>query len=343
MRKVFIQAICLLGFLTRGAVAEMPSEHFLSFIIPCFNCYKTVERSIDSIYEQNIGITFEVICTDDTSTDDTLLILQSYENKYENFHVYRHEKNLGGGAASNICVRYAKGDWLFRLDADNALSADSINRLVALLDETGCDGASVEELRFYKGDFIKSSNWIYPSINNISYIQNCVQTTINPAASGNYLFTRKSYDKAGGYPESRSGADTFCLGFKQYATGTKIAILPDSFYWHFVNPEGYWNREQKTGTNEKVALAVMLEFSEIFSPDTLKRLKGGHRNFAEEINGGNIHLASLEILDCLFKGYEFEYLQEYDKAIFFFEQAVFLGCNAEKITKKINQLKKAKK
>lgn len=140
-------------------------------------------------------------------------------------------------------------------------------------------------------------------------MQHCITTIINPAASGNYLFTRKSYDKAGGYPEVH-GSDTFYFGFKQYATGAKIAILPNFFYWHLANSKGYWQREEATRNNQKTALSILLEYSDVFSSDAINRLKTS-KQYASEINGRTLRLSSSEILHCLFKGYEFQFLQLY--------------------------------
>ncbi|MBS0628200.1 MAG: glycosyltransferase family 2 protein [Verrucomicrobia bacterium] len=329
----------LFFYLAAFSGGECAQEHFLSFIIPCYNCSQTVAQSIDSIYKQNITIPFEIICTNDASTDNTLEVLLQHEKMYPNLHVYSHQINLGGGAASNTCVSHAKGDLLFRLDSDNALSPGSMNQLIALLDETGCDGATVEEIRYHSGNYIKITDWIYKAPSNICDLIHCTQTIFNPAASGNYLFTRKSFDKAGGYPKDRSGSDTFCFGFKQYATGSKIAVLPNSFYWHFLNHQGYWCREEATGNNQKVALATLLEFSEVFSQDAIKNLLKTP-NYATAIQSGSLQLARIEILDCLFKGYEFEAAQKYEQALIEFESAITNGCTSEKIKLKIEKLKR---
>jgi hypothetical protein len=207
-----------------------------------------------------------------------------------------------------------------------------------LLDETGCDGATGEELRFHTGNYQKSDNWIYRAKNNISNLHHCITTVIDPAASGNYLFTRNSFDRAGGYLEGH-GSDTFSFGFKQYATGSKIAILPNSFYWHFQNAQGYWMREEKTGNNERAALSTLLAFSEVFSSDTIEHLKGLKTRYAYEINAGNLKLTSPEILDCLFAGYKSLSLNEHEKALAAFEKAIAYGCDSEKIKIKIAELK----
>lgn len=124
MKKLLYISIFL--FFTKNLISEEDGKHFLSFIMPCYNCSKTIRKSIDSIYEQNHRVPFEIICTDDGSTDNTRDVLCEYEKKYENFHVFYHEKNLGAGAASNTCVKHSQGNPLFRLDSDNVLSHESI-------------------------------------------------------------------------------------------------------------------------------------------------------------------------------------------------------------------------
>ena len=44
----------------------------ISFIIPCYNAEDYISDCLDSIYNQGISMySFEVICVDDVSTDNT--------------------------------------------------------------------------------------------------------------------------------------------------------------------------------------------------------------------------------------------------------------------------------
>ena len=65
------------------------AQHFLTFIMPCYNCAKTVCESLDSIYAQtNLNVEFEVICTDDGSRDNTRTVLSDYQKNHPNMHVF---------------------------------------------------------------------------------------------------------------------------------------------------------------------------------------------------------------------------------------------------------------
>jgi glycosyltransferase involved in cell wall biosynthesis len=263
--KFFLLAIFINLF------SNASQKHFISFIMPCYNCATTVAESIDSIYKQNLNNNFEVICTDDGSTDQTLSILLEYQKKYTNFHLYIHEVNKGGAAARNNCVAHAQGDLIFCLDSDNVLVPNSVNMLVTSIDQNKCDGAAFEEIRFFDGNYHHTHSWHFKPANNMSDINDCTSSYIVPASSGNYLYTKASYEKAQGYPEYAKALDAWGFGFRQAATGSKIAIVPNTFYWHRVTGQSYWNREQSRLNT--IAYDIALEFPEIYSAQTLSYMK----------------------------------------------------------------------
>jgi glycosyltransferase involved in cell wall biosynthesis len=280
-------------------------QHFLSFIIPCYNCASTVEESIASIYKQNMTIPFEVICTDDGSKDTTAQILAACEQRHPELHVFTHEVNKGGAAARNTCVEHTQGDLIFCLDSDNVLPPDLIMRLVERLDSSGCDGAAVEELRYFNGNFNYSHSWHYKAPQNIVTLHHIMSTHITPACSGNYLYTRESFDRAGGYnAQNRSAMDTWIFGLRQLATGSRIAILPNSFYWHRLSPNSYWHREARNNSN--AAYEALEEFSAILTDESknfLITVNPQAKDFFHEFEMGKFKLRSQEELDVVMMNY----------------------------------------
>lgn len=250
-------------------------NHFLTFILPCYNYADIIEQSLNSIYQQNLNIPFEVICTDDLSTDErTREILRKWDKLHDNFHAYFHTENKGEGGALNTCIKYSKGDLFFCLDTDNVLPPNVVNRLITLLDETGCDGACVEELKFFKevnGKYVQSSSWIYKAPNNIIDLQHLVYGENSPAASGNYLFTKRSYEKAGGYPENNC-MGSWGFGLRQFATGSKIVILTDSFYWHRYSEDGMYLVNYRSGKIAGAIREVVVGLTNILSKEDIKAI-----------------------------------------------------------------------
>ncbi len=260
--------------------AIQATDHFISFIMPCYNCVDKVEKAIESIYAQTIAYPFEVICCNDASTDETLAVLRHCKKRFPNLKIAKHAYNKGAGAAANTCIKHAEGDLLFRLDADNILagaSHNTINRLVEILGNTGCDAAMVEYMILFEGNKDIKAIMRYEAPNRICDLNHCISAAHDPAMSGNFLFRRSAYDRVGGYPEDH-GSDTFRFGFKIYATGGKIVLLKDAFYWHFYNPNGYWWREQKTGNNDEKALETVLCYKDLFSNASQYYLEDAYKN-----------------------------------------------------------------
>lgn len=50
----------------------------LSIVIPAFNCEKTIGKCLNSIYEQNTDLKYEVIVVNDGSVDKTVNVVNEY-------------------------------------------------------------------------------------------------------------------------------------------------------------------------------------------------------------------------------------------------------------------------
>ena len=75
---------------------------------------------IDSVMKQTIATRIEYIIVDDHSTDDTYKKVLS--SKYlKQIKLKRNETNLGLSSSSNIALNLARGKYIMRLDADDAL------------------------------------------------------------------------------------------------------------------------------------------------------------------------------------------------------------------------------
>lgn len=105
----------------------------VSIIIPIYNVAPYVEKCIRSVMAQTYR-KLEVIIVDDCGTDNSMEIVESVIEKNKNseiiFHILRHEKNKGPGAARNTGIDAAKGEYIFSLDGDDVLMPLCIELLV---------------------------------------------------------------------------------------------------------------------------------------------------------------------------------------------------------------------
>src|SRR5512146_1648427 len=101
----------------------------LSIIIPCYNCERTLEAAVDSIYRQESAIPFDVTMVDDGSDDRTYERMKMLAAQHRRIRLVRHAANVGGGAARNTAVAHSDGDLIFCLDADDMLGPDFLKNL----------------------------------------------------------------------------------------------------------------------------------------------------------------------------------------------------------------------
>ena len=96
----------------------------VSVIIPAYNAEKYIRQCLDSILVR-AELPMEVIIVDDGSTDNTLAILREYEAGDTRVKVITQE-NAGAGAARNNGMKFAHGEYLAFLDADDFFEPDML-------------------------------------------------------------------------------------------------------------------------------------------------------------------------------------------------------------------------
>ncbi|MBE3140735.1 MAG: hypothetical protein IMZ53_09150, partial [Thermoplasmata archaeon] len=84
-----------------------------------------------------------------------------------------------------------------------------------------------------------------------------------PGLSGNYLFTRESWLKAGRYYEpslENQTLDSWTFGIRQLGTGAKMVTLPGSAYFHRYGHASHYVREHMKGNRSIAALIGVAPF-----------------------------------------------------------------------------------
>ena len=109
----------------------------VSIIVPIYQAENFINKCISSIIKQNYT-DLEIILIDDGSTDNSYSICKSYAEK-DNRIVLIHTENFGGAHARNIGLKYAKGDYIGFVDADDYLEEGFIKTLVHNLEKYKAD------------------------------------------------------------------------------------------------------------------------------------------------------------------------------------------------------------
>ena len=105
----------------------MENKYKISVVIPVYNSSAFINRCMNSLYKQDFKKTFEITVINDASTDNTLEIIKKWN--LLNISFFSLDLNSGPSAARNIGIKHAKGDYIYFLDADDAIQINTFSKL----------------------------------------------------------------------------------------------------------------------------------------------------------------------------------------------------------------------
>lgn len=106
------------------------SNPLVSIVIPVHNGEEYIKEAIDSCLNQTYR-NIEVIVVDDKSEDRTLEILKEYGDRIKVLPV---EKQDGLGNVINIGIRASKGKYIARMDADDVMYPNRLEKQIEYLE-----------------------------------------------------------------------------------------------------------------------------------------------------------------------------------------------------------------
>jgi len=109
----------------------------LTIVVPVFNSSALLKPTIDSVLAIK-GLRFDLLLVDDGSTDDSLSIMEDYEKRFDNVHVFA-QGNRGAGRARNSVIPLASGRYTYFLDADDVIDANALVAAVRQADDDVSD------------------------------------------------------------------------------------------------------------------------------------------------------------------------------------------------------------
>ena len=98
----------------------------VSVIVPVYNSEKYLRECVESIINQTLK-EIEILFVDDGSTDRSLAILDEYASEDNRIQIVKG-KHCGGGAARNLGMQQAKGEYLSFFDSDDIMEPELLKR-----------------------------------------------------------------------------------------------------------------------------------------------------------------------------------------------------------------------
>lgn len=101
---------------------------FISVVIPVYNEEENIGplmKELDNVLTK-VGRPFEVICTNDASTDASLTTLKELRGTYSWLRIIEHTVNSGESAGEATGMEFARGEIVITMDADQQMDPADI-------------------------------------------------------------------------------------------------------------------------------------------------------------------------------------------------------------------------
>lgn len=147
----------------------------ISIIVPVYNKEKYLKQCLDSLVFQTYS-NIEIVCVNDGSTDDSLMILQKYAKKYKNIKVINQE-NKGVNGARITGYNNATGKYIAWVDADDFVEIEMYEKMYNLAENDNAD-IVICNYNFYPKTIQTKNKWYKPFTGKIEWkfiLKNTIQ------------------------------------------------------------------------------------------------------------------------------------------------------------------------
>ena len=221
----------------------------ISVIMGAYNVgnKKILEKTINPILNQTYK-DFEFIICDDGSTDNTLDIISNICQNDKRVRIIKNNKNKGLTYSLNHCLKYAKGEYIARMDADDESTLDRfekqlkfleenleytlVSTCINLFDDNGIWGERKYNAKVKKEDFLFNTPIAHPAVFAKKEAFDCV----NNYNDVKYTNRNEDYD----------------IFMRMFANGVKMYIMPEKLLNFREDKNTFKRRKYKYRINEAI-------------------------------------------------------------------------------------------
>jgi glycosyltransferase involved in cell wall biosynthesis len=194
----------------------------VSVLLTAWNREKYIAEAIESVLTSTLT-DFELIITDNASTDSTVDIIKQFAAKDNRIRFYVNEANLGDYPNRNRAASYATGKYIKYIDSDDVMYEHALQVMVAAMEkfpEAGfclCTGADPDRP--------------YPVMvsGRQAYLENFYGYDHFSRAPGSAIIKRDAFERVGGFSGKRLIGD-YEMWFK-LANYYSMVKIPGGLYW----------------------------------------------------------------------------------------------------------------
>ena len=141
--------------------------------MPVYNGELFIERAIESILAQTFT-DFELIISDNASTDSTQEICQNFSKKDNRIRIFKQEKNIGIHRNFYFLLSQAKGEYFAWTAVDDYLDKDFMEKNLKVLESDSSIVSSIGKIIPYDVESLKIDSKLINTSNYPKFLKNYV-------------------------------------------------------------------------------------------------------------------------------------------------------------------------
>jgi glycosyltransferase involved in cell wall biosynthesis len=210
----------------------------VSVIIPIYNVEKYISKCLDSAINQTLK-DIEIICVNDCTLDDSMLIVNDYARKDSRIKIINRESNGGLSAARNTGLESSNGDFVYFLDSDDWIDLDYIESMYdAAIKNNAKIVSNLSAYNYLDGnkeDLLPTDKKIKLKNNEFSNYNDAVYGTFIGAP---FKLFKKSFLKEYNltFPVGYVYEDLY-FQYLSYFYAKDIYVMSGSYYYYLIRPE----------------------------------------------------------------------------------------------------------
>ncbi|RMI20100.1 MAG: glycosyltransferase [Calditrichaeota bacterium] len=213
----------------------MNSTPYFSIIVPSYNRREEIRELLDSFLSLDFPPDrFELIIADDGSTDGTAELVQQYVPRCPFSLRFVQQENRGPGAARNLGMQQARGDFFIFIDSDCTVSPRWLEAIDRAIREEQADAfGGPDSCREDFPPLLKAINYSMTSFITTGGIRGHKRTRLGKfyPRSFNMGLSRAVYEKIGGFGNLRHGQDIE-YSHRILQSGARVVHVPGAVVYH---------------------------------------------------------------------------------------------------------------
>lgn len=117
------------------SISRSASPPKVTICLITYNRARYLQRTLEHVLSSKFSFSFEVLVSDNCSTDDTPAIVNNLMARYTQIRYIRQEQNVGNEANYIAAHRLALGEYCVYLADDDRLIPDGLNRAITYMDQ----------------------------------------------------------------------------------------------------------------------------------------------------------------------------------------------------------------